>query len=248
MTEPYSYFAEVAACSNLSWDSGQARYVIDKPRMANIAADTIGRRANGPNRDKTALIFEHDDGQIQRFTFAEINEQANRLAVALRGMGVAEGDPVAVHDRTLFVGYWGDLGVPERLRCGDWLRTGDLAKRDGDGYYWYQGRNDDLIKSAGYRIGPTEIEDTPLRHADVVEAAVLAKPDPERVAIVVAFVKLAGGKEGSPDMTRALQDFAKQNLALFKYPREVRYVSEFPLTSSLKIRWGELRRIAEQTL
>lgn len=553
MVESSNYFSDVAECSNLTWSAEQSRYVINIPDNANIAADTIGRHAEGPNRDKTALIFEHDDSRVQRFTFAEINDQANRLAVALREMGVAEGDPVAVHvgqrpetaithmaiyklgavvltlsqmygrdtllhvlqhsgarvivaentiwervgldplstakldhvitvdapgagmtawddcisndasgfnpvqtkseapallmytsgstglpkgllhshrilhayipsvtmfydleleladakfwspadwawvgglldlvlpawmagqtvvasqhqfdadwafefmarhgithsfmtptalkrlaevteegkrhelalrvvctggeslpgeivrwmdetlgvtcnefygltefnhligncralypvrpgsmgraypgrvvdlidpsgnpvpdgevgeiaarddDRTLFLGYWGDLGVPDRLRCGHWLRTGDLARRDGDGYYWYQGRNDDLIKSAGYRIGPAEIEDTLLRHTDVVEAAVVGKPDPNRGAIVVAFVKLATGKEGGSQMTRALQNYVKQNLAFYKYPREIHYVTEFPMTSSTKIRRDELRRIAEQT-
>ena len=548
-----SHFEKVAdACSNLKWSDAEARYVIDIPEMANIAADTIGRHAHGANSNKAALIYEHDDGRIETYTFAEIDDRANRLAVALRAMGVSEGDPVAVHvgqrpetaiahmaiyklgavvltlsqmygadtlshvlehsgarviiaecaiwkrvgldplstakishmiavdtpsenmtswsdclssdpigftpvvthaespallmytsgstglpkgllhshrvlhsymptvnmfydleleradamfwspadwawvgvlldlvlpawmagqtvvasqhrfdadwafefmarhgvthsfmtptalkrlaevsdtgrandlslrvvctggeslpgeivrwmdetlgvtcnefygltefnhligncralypirpgsmgraypgrvveliddlgnpvqdgevgeiaaredDGTLFLGYWGDPGVPERLRSGQWLRTGDLARRDSDGYYWYQGRNDDLIKSAGYRIGPAEIEDTLLRHADVAEAAVVGKSDADRGAIVVAFIKLANKKDGSPELTRELQSFVKQNLAFYKYPREVHYVQEFPLTSSSKIRRGELRRMCEQ--
>ena len=145
-------------------------------------------------------------------------------------------------DPSLFLGYWGQPGVPERMLVGEWLRSGDLAKRDGDGYFWYQGRNDDLIKSAGYRIGPAEVEDCLVKHARVAEAAVIGKPDPERSAIVKAFIRLMPGEEASNDLARDLQDFVKTNLAAYKYPREIEFVDDFPLTSSGKIRRGELRR------
>lgn len=154
------------------------------------------------------------------------------------------GEIVAtVDDPTLFLGYWGDPGVPERLRLGEkWLRTGDLARRDADGYYWYQGRNDDLIKSAGYRIGPAEVEDALVRHPAVAEAAVIGSPDRERGSIVKAYVRLAAGAQPSPALVAELQEHVKRNLAAYKYPREIEFVAEFPLTSSGKIRRGELRR------
>ena len=145
-------------------------------------------------------------------------------------------------DVSLFLGYWGQPGVPDRMLKGDWLRTGDLAKRDSDGYYWYQGRNDDLIKSSGYRIGPAEVEDCLVKHAKVAEAAVIGKPDAGRGAIVKAFVRLMPGETPSEDLVGELQAFVKTNLAAYKYPREVEFVSDFPLTSSGKIRRGELRR------
>ena len=88
----------------------------------------------------------------------------------------------APHDPSVFLGYWGQPEKSKRLRMGDWLRTGDLAMCDDEGYFWYQGRNDDLIKSAGYRIGPAEVEDALVRHEQVAEAAVIGKPDPERGA------------------------------------------------------------------
>ncbi len=146
-------------------------------------------------------------------------------------------------DPTLFLGYWGGDGVPESLRLGPWLRTRDLAWRDEDGYYWYQGRNDDLIKSAGYRIGPAEVEDVLLRHPAVAEAAVVGLPDPERGQIVAAFVRAARDYPADNALRSELQDFVKRHLAAYKYPRLVIFVDAFPLTSSGKIRRGELRRL-----
>lgn len=166
-----------------------------------------------------------------------VDEAGNPLADGEIGEIVAAAD-----DPTLFLGYWGRPGIPDALKLGTWLRTRDLAWRDADGYFWYQGRNDDLIKSAGYRIGPAEVEDTLLRHPAVAEAAVVASPDPDRGAIVKAFVRLARGHQGSDTLAAELQAFVKTNLAAYKYPRKVEFVDSFPLTSSGKIRRGELRR------
>ncbi len=145
-------------------------------------------------------------------------------------------------DPTLFLSYWKQPGVTDRLRLGPWLRTGDLARQDADGYVWYQGRNDDLIKSAGYRIGPAEVEDCLVRHSAVAEAAVVGSPDPERGMIVKAFVRLSAGFEPSETLVESLKAYVKSNLAAYKYPRAIEFVTEFPLTSSGKIRRGELRR------
>ena len=146
-------------------------------------------------------------------------------------------------DPSLFLGYWGQPGVPEKMQLGNWLKTGDLAKRDEQGYFWYQGRNDDLIKSAGYRIGPAEVEDSLVKHELVAEAAVIGKPDAERSAIVKAFVRLMPGASASDELARQLKNHVKTNLAAYKYPREIEFVDSFPLTSSGKIRRGELRRL-----
>ena len=166
-----------------------------------------------------------------------------------REVGADEvGEIVApVDDPTLFLGYRGEPGIPAALRLGSWLRTRDLAKRDAKGYFWYQGRNDDLIKSAGYRIGPAEVEDALLKHPAVAEAAVVASPDAERGAIVKAFVRLKQGFAGEAALVRALQDMVRHDLAAYKYPREIEFVDSFPLTSSGKIRRGELRRREEET-
>jgi acetyl-CoA synthetase len=145
-------------------------------------------------------------------------------------------------DPTLFLGYWGQLGIPQSLQFAGGLRTRDLARMDADGYLWYQGRNDDLIKSAGYRIGPAEVEDTLLKHPAVAEAAAVASPDAERGSVVKAFIRLKEGFTGSPVLARELQESVKKELAAYKYPRRIEFVDSFPLTSSGKIRRGELRR------
>ena len=150
-------------------------------------------------------------------------------------------------DPSLFLGYRGDLGVPERMRLGGWLRSGDLALRSEDGYFRYQGRNDDLIKSAGYRIGPAEVEDALVRHQQVAEAAVVARPDPDRGSVVMAWVRVMPGVVPNDGLVRELQDHVKRNLAAYKYPRVVEFVDEFPLTSSGKISRRTLRaRAAEK--
>ena len=150
-------------------------------------------------------------------------------------------------DPSLFLGYWGDPGVPERMRLGGWLRSGDLALRGADGYFRYQGRNDDLIKSAGYRIGPAEVEDALVRHEQVAEAAVVARPDPDRGSVVMAWVRVMPGVVPGDALVRELQDHVKRNLAAYKYPRVVEFVEEFPLTSSGKISRRTLRaRASEQ--
>ncbi|HKD68198.1 MAG TPA: hypothetical protein VKB84_15235 [Candidatus Binataceae bacterium] len=113
---------------------------------------------------------------------------------------------------------------------------------DEDGYFWFEGRADDVITSAAYRIGPFEVESALLEHPAVMEAAVVGKHDPERTEIVCAFVILAPGHQGSEQLTRELQDHVKRVTAPYKYPREIHFVGELPKTISGKIRRSELRR------
>jgi acetyl-CoA synthetase len=141
----------------------------------------------------------------------------------------------------LFSGYDGDPGATaEAIRDG-WYYTGDKAKVDEDGYYWFEGRSDDVITSSAYRIGPFEVESALIEHAAVMEAAVVGKPDPERTEIVCAFVILAAGHTGSDALVKELQDHTKALTAPYKYPREIRFVDTLPKTISGKIRRSELR-------
>ena len=127
-----------------------------------------------------------------------------------------------------------------------WYHTGDTAWRDEDGYYWYVGRNDDVIKSSGYRIGPFEIESVLLEHDAVLECAVTGVPDPLRGKAVKATVVLAAGVEPSEALTHELQKWVKDKTAPYKYPRIIEYVDALPKTVNGKIRRAAIREQDEQ--
>jgi 2-aminobenzoate-CoA ligase len=129
-----------------------------------------------------------------------------------------------------------------------WNITGDTYLRDADGYYWFQARSDDMIISAGYNIAGPEVEEALLGHPDVLEVAVIGAPDPDRGMIVQAFVVLRDGARGDPAKAAELQDFAKQSIAPYKYPRNVEFVAELPKTVSGKTQRYRLRKLAEERL
>ena len=138
--------------------------------------------------------------------------------------------------------YWRDKDAMDSCMFGDWYLTGDKAYVDEDGYYWFVGRVDDLIISAGYRIGPFEVESALIEHPAVAESAVVASPDEIRGSIVKAFVVLAPGYVESDELTGSLQAHVRSVTAPYKYPRALEYVSELPKTISGKIRRVELRQ------
>jgi acyl-coenzyme A synthetase/AMP-(fatty) acid ligase len=141
----------------------------------------------------------------------------------------------------LFQEYWNNPAASNACIRGDWYITGDRAYRDDDGYLWFVGRADDVILSAGYRIGPFEVESALVEHPAVVEAAVIGKPDPVRGEIVKAFVILKAGTTGTPELAKEMQEFVQKITAPYKYPREIEFVTELPKTISGKIRRVELR-------
>lgn len=142
----------------------------------------------------------------------------------------------------LFKEYWRNPEATASCRRGDWYVTGDRAVRDEDGYLWFVGRADDVIISAGYRIGPFEVESALVEHPAVAEAAVVASPDPIRGDIVKAFVILAPGHQPSEQLVVDLQEHVKRVTAPYKYPREIEFTPELPKTISGKIRRVELRQ------
>jgi acetyl-CoA synthetase/medium-chain acyl-CoA synthetase len=148
------------------------------------------------------------------------------------------------HPRSLFRGYWKDDTATKRARRGEWYVTGDRAYRDEDGYFWFVGRDDDVIISAGYRIGPFEVESALVEHPDVLEAAAVAAPDADRGHVVKAYVVVRPGARADDALVRRLQDHVKQVTAPYKYPRQVEFVAELPKTVSGKIRRVELRQRA----
>ncbi|MEB7800989.1 AMP-binding protein [Staphylococcus xylosus] len=164
----------------------------------------------------------NDDGEL-----AEIGEVGN-IAVPL--------DLPA-----LFKGYYKDPERTAEPRIGDYYITGDLAKLDEDGYFWFEGRKDDIIISSGYTIGPFEVEDSITKHEYVKECAVVASPHEIRGNIVKAFIILQEGIPATDDTVKTLQDYVKQDVAPYKYPRAIEFVEDLPKTNSGKIRRIELR-------
>jgi acetyl-CoA synthetase len=167
---------------------------------------------------------------------AIVDEDGQELPTGQAGtIAVRRPDPV------MFLGYWNSPAATRAKYAGDFLLTGDLASQDPDGYIWFAGRSDDLITSAGYRIGPGEIEDCLIRHPAVSMAAVAGIPDPVRTEAVKAWIVLRAGMTGSPDLAREIQDFVKLRLAAHEYPRHVEFVDELPMTATGKIIRRQLR-------
>jgi acyl-coenzyme A synthetase/AMP-(fatty) acid ligase len=171
-----------------------------------------------------------------------VNERGARCADGEEGM-VA----LRVPNPQLMLGYWKD---EERTRScfidglhGQWYLTGDRAHRDPDGYLWFAGRDDDVIKSAGYRIGPMEVEIALLDHPAVQECAVVGSPDLERGEIVKAFIVLRPGYLGSDALIAELQAHAKAVTAPYKYPRAIEFIREMPRTLTGKTRRRDLKEL-----
>jgi acetyl-CoA synthetase len=161
------------------------------------------------------------------------------------GQEVADGEAGEVvttdGSPTQFLGYFNDAEKTADMKLGPYWRTHDLAVRDSEGYFWYKGRSDDLIKSSGFRIGPAEVEECLLSHPAVAEVAVIAKPDPDRGAIVKAVISTRPGYEGDAGLAEALKEHVKTRLAGYKSPREIAFVDTFEMTSSGKINRRILR-------
>ena len=162
---------------------------------------------------------------------------------------------IAVHrefqgerDPVFFLEYWKNPQATRDKFIGDWGLTGDQARMDEDGYLWYQGRSDDVIKSAGYRIGPAEIESCLVKHPAIANAAVIGKPDAARGAIVKAFVVLQPGYSAGDGLVQDIQNHVRGRLAPYEYPREIEFIEALPMTTTGKVQRKELRRKEEEKL
>jgi acetyl-CoA synthetase len=169
------------------------------------------------------------------------------------GRAVADGEigevavnrvaPDGTRDPVFFLEYFKNPEGTKRKFSGDWCRTGDLAKRDADGYLWYQGRADDMFKAAGYRIGPSEIENCLVKHPAVANAAVVPSPDETRGNIVKAFVVLAAGYAPSPALEDDIQRHVRRSLAPYEYPKEIEFIDALPMTTTGKVQRRVLREL-----
>jgi acetyl-CoA synthetase len=160
-----------------------------------------------------------------------------------RTLPAGESGIIAVRrpDPVMFLGYWNNPEATRAKFAGDWCLTGDVAIRDDDGYIWYKGREDDLISSGGYRIGPTDIEDCLMKHPAVLMAAVVGSPDPVRGEIVKAFVVAKPEFATEPGLPEEIRTFVGARLAHYQAPREIVFVPALPLTATGKIMRRELR-------
>jgi len=168
-----------------------------------------------------------------------IDDAGNALPRGELGeLAARTGDPV------MFLGYWNNEAVTREKIHNGWFRTGDVGYRDEDGYIWFVGRKDDVISTAGHRVGPGEIEDCLLKHPAVVQAAVIGKPDALRGNIIKAFIVLGRGASPSEDLEQDIRDTVKNRLAAHEYPREIEFIDEMPMTTTGKVRRMALRERA----
>ncbi len=191
------------------------------PEHYNIGVDICDRWAAQP--DRLALIYKNEDGRVEKYTFADLKRLSN------------QPDPV------MFLEYWKNPQATADKFVGAWRLTGDLAKQDEAGYFWFVGRKDDVITSAGYRIGPAEIEDCIMKHPHVGMVAVVGSPDDVQTEIVKAFVALKSDVAAGDDVAADIKEFVKVRLAAHEYPRQIEFVDELPMTATGKIMRKDLK-------
>ena len=176
-----------------------------------------------------------------------IDEEGNELPPGATGEVAVHRQCNGQDDPVLMLEYWKRPdATAEKFTPQGWGRTGDLARLDEDGYFWYQGRADDVFKSSGYRIGPSEIENCLLRHAAVANAAVIGVPDETRGAVVKAFIVLQRGVAGDDALVAALQDHVRQTLAPYETPKAIEFVESLPMTTTGKVQRRILRQREEE--
>ncbi len=174
---------------------------------------------------------------------AVIDEEGRILPPGHEGeVAVRSPDPV------MFLEYWRKEEATRSKFTGDWMRTGDTGSMDEDGYFFFRGRNDDVITCSGYRIGPSEVEDCLLKHPSVSLSAVIGKPDSMRGQIVKAFIVLKEGEQAGPELEKEIKDFVKHRLAAHEYPREIEFINEIPLTVTGKVKRRDLRNMEEERM
>ena len=222
--------AELGVTINEMFGQTEINYVVGNCQAAwPVKPGSIGRPYPG---HRVAVI----DEKGQELPAGELGE------IAVHRRFGDQSDPV------FFLEYWKNPQATRDKFVGDWACTGDQGKRDDDGYLWYQGRSDDVIKSAGYRIGPAEIETCLVKHPAVANAAVIGKPDALRGSIVKAFIVLQPGNSPSDKLIEEIQNHVRGRLAPYEYPREIEFIDALPMTTTGKVQRKELRKREEANL
>ncbi len=198
------------------WQTETGGIMIANYASMEIRPGSMGRPLPGI---EAAIVHKKEDGRLGPIHEADVQGE-----LALR-----PGWP------SMFRGYWSESERYRKCFADGWYLTGDLARRDKDGYYWFVGRKDDVIKTSGHLIGPFEVESILLEHQAVAEAGVIGKPDPVAMEIVKAFVSLKDGYEPTEDLKRELLGFARSRLGAVVAPKEIEFRPKLPRTRSGKI-------------
>ncbi len=239
---------------------GDAVFAYTRDELGVIVNEMFGQTEINYVVGNCSLFWDAKPGSMGKaypgHRVAVIDDAGRECAVGVPGdVAVNRFDIHGQPDPIFFLGYWKNPAATEAKFTGDWCRTGDMARRDADGYLWYDGRADDVFKAAGYRIGPGEIENCLVKHPAVANAAVVPKPDRERGALVKAYVVLApdfaaqraiqAGAGAVPDFDRALmadlQAHVKSLLAPYEYPKEIEFIEALPMTTTGKVQRRVLR-------
>ena len=219
--------AQLGVTINEMFGQTEINYVVGNCQAAwPVKPGSIGRAYPGHR----VAVIDAEGHEVPRGELGEI-------AVAKTCNG--ELDPVH------FLEYWKNPQATREKYVGDWGLTGDQGKMDEDGYLWYQGRSDDVIKSAGYRIGPAEIENCLVKHPAVANAAVIGKPDATRGAVVKAFIVLQPGQTPSRALEEDIRKHVRGRLAPYEYPKEIEFIDALPMTTTGKVQRKELRKREE---
>jgi acetyl-CoA synthetase len=231
----------------------RGRYNFDL-RTVGSGGESLGAETYGWGRDALGLVINEFYGQtecnkilascgaagvskagaigkpVPGHRVAVIRPDGSRCAAGETGqIAVARPDPV------MFLQYWNRPDATRDKFIGDWMTTGDQGAMDDEGYISFVGRDDDVITSAGYRIGPGEIEDCLISHPAVALAAAVGKPDPMRTEIVKAFIVVKQGVAPSDTLAAEIQDYVKTKLSAHEYPREIAFIAEMPMTTTGKV-------------
>ncbi|MBL0142073.1 MAG: AMP-binding protein [Betaproteobacteria bacterium] len=220
---------ELGVTVNEIFGQTEINYIVgNSHRVWPVKPGSMGR----PYPGHRIAVIDDDGNEVPAGTVGDV--AVNRLGTD------------ATRDPVFFLEYWKNPEATAAKYSGDWCRTGDQAFADADGYLWYQGRGDDMFKSAGYRIGPAEIENCLVKHASVANAAVVASPDETRGNVVKAFIVLAPGIEPSGPLEESIREHVKSHLAPWQQPRLIEFVGEFPMTTTGKVQRRVLREREER--
>ncbi len=198
------------------WQTETGGIMIANYAAMDIRPGSMGKPLPGI---EAAIVHKRDDGTVEVIEKPDVQGE-----LALRPSWPS-----------MFRGYWGEPGRYRKCFAGDWYLTGDLARRDRDGYFWFVGRKDDVIKTSGHLIGPFEVESVLMEHKAVAEAGVIGKPDPVALEVVKAFVSLKAGFEASEELRRELLGHARKRLGAVVAPKEIEFVSSLPKNRAGKI-------------